>query len=222
MSSTHKHSIPKQKEVDAPGGAPTPTGSNEPTGATPTPAPYDPQDVVLLSQTKNTVETIHREARDETVINGKYILDGEDDKYFYCYYQTTYRTKVLKDSAKAGINYRDEKGRLLPGFSLVKATKEVTGTQIKRTKRKYTRKTAEKYLEEELLADLVEDLQTADLSAKDKLAAKLAILNFVKPTLSKNTQENVVRIVNDEFDEAQVVDDDELNTLDGDENEVDE
>jgi hypothetical protein len=208
MPLIHKHSIQEENELVAPGGTPTDSSSNESLTPTGSPAPYEPQTTVLLSQTKNTIETIHREARDETIVNGKYVLDSEDDTYLYCYYQTTYRVKVMKDAAKKGINYRDAQGRLLPGYSLVKATKSEDTVVGAKRKKRFNKKSAERYLEQDLLADLLEEIKTGDLSSKDRASAMLSLVNYVKPVLSKNTQENIVRIVNDEFEDAQVIDDD--------------
>lgn len=207
MSFDTKHSTPEQNNSFAPDGAPTTPGSNEPTGAGAQVPQEEPQELVLLSQTKNTVETVYREAREETIINGQYIMDGEDDTYYYCYYQRVYRTKVMKDAAKAKINYRDEKGRLLPGYSLVTKTKDLTGTAVvkSKTRKRYTKKTAEKYLENDLIADLIEDIQTAELSDKDRVNAKLALVNYVKPTLSKVQTEKVIKVVGDDFEDAEVV-----------------
>ena len=206
MTFDTKHSIPDQDESVAPDGAPTSISSNESPGAGAQPALVEHQPTVLLSQTKNQLETVYHESREETILNGKYIVDGEDETYYYCYYQTTYRTKVLKDSAKKGINYRDSKGRLLPGFSLVSATKSEDNLVKSKTRKRYTKKTAEKYLENDLIADLIEDIQTAELSDKDRVNAKLALVNYVKPTLSKVQTEKIIKVVGDDFEDAEVVD----------------
>ena len=201
-----KHSILDQNDLLAPGGALTDTSSNESTSPAGNPSPLEPQATILLSETRNHIETVHREARDETIVNGKYILDGEDDTYYYCYHQTTYRVKVMKDSAKKNENNRDSQGRLLPGYSLVKASaaKNLTNT-VKTRKKKFTQRSAEQYLEKELLPTLLELLESDTLSDQDKMKGMLAMMSFAKPTLSKVTTGKVIRVVGDDFEDAQVV-----------------
>ncbi len=156
---------------------------------------------ILLADTKNKVETITVPQTEQTIINGKYTLDYEDDTYYHCYHQTTYRVKVMKDSARANIKYRDSKGRLLPGYSLVNEAKSTDTVTFKKKKKKFTSKTAQEYMEKDLLGDAIELILNGDMKDESKSRALLELLKFQKPTLSKSTSESVVKIQNNEFDE---------------------
>lgn len=166
------------------------------------------EQTVLLSETKNTVETMLIPARDETIINGKYTLDYEDDQYYYCYYQTTYRTKVMKDAAKQNIHYRDSKGRLLPGYSLMKLTNSDHKRSGKPRKYKHNAKTAEKWLHKELLPSLIEDIENEDMPIAARASIKKDLMNYVKAHLSHlTTTEQVIKVFGDDFDEDETVTD---------------